>query len=168
MEPKSVIFQPCQVFLKKFDSKNFWIPILKAAVKFWFGARHCFDDRLPGQTLNFVWIMAVFRQHHPTHISKIWGEEKTDVISTLTKGVKVSERRGDRTTDASFTWWQRERERQETRQCLTRYQNDTVIKTGIMRAQTITIGGAPNGDVLIRETPTQRDRERDELLHRGL
>lgn len=36
------------------------------------------------------------------------------------------------------------------------------------RAQTITTGRAPKCNVLIRETPTQKNGERDELPHRGL
>lgn len=61
----------------------------------------------------------------------------------------------------SMAWWKKERERWETRHNVQfvwpPYQNNTVIKTGIVRAQTITIGGAPNGNVLIREMPTEKE-----------
>lgn len=50
----------------------------------------------------------------------------------------------------------------------TQQYNHSIIRTGIVRAKTITTGEAPNSNVLIIETLTQRDRERDELLHRGL
>lgn len=38
----------------------------------------------------------------------------------------------------------------------------------MVRAQTITVGGAPHGNVLIREnTDTGRQRRRDKLLHKA-
>lgn len=46
--------------------------------------------------------------------------------------------------------------------------HDTIIRTGMVRAQTITVGGAPHGNVLIREnTDTGRQRRRDKLLHKA-
>lgn len=51
---------------------------------------------------------------------------------------------------------------------LTQQYNHSIVKTGIVKAQTLTTGEAPNSNVLIIETPTQKDREREALLHGGL
>lgn len=45
-------------------------------VQFVFEVRQDCGERLPVQALNFIWIMDVFRQCHPTHIRTVWWDLK--------------------------------------------------------------------------------------------
>lgn len=67
-KPDPVIFQPCQAF-KKFDSEvNYWISNM--------------DERLLGQSLNFVWIMAVPRKN-TSRSKKIQSKNKIKMCQIL-------------------------------------------------------------------------------------
>lgn len=145
-EPESVIFQPCQS-LKKFDTEvNFWISNM--------------DKRLLGQSLNFVWIIVSPKSYKENMRS-----------SKIKKNCQIwspHERLGSRQRGN----YKKDREKRRRQDSMLNI-SDPLTKwyhtwDWDCRAQTITTGRAPKCNVLIRETPTQKERERDELPHRGL